>query len=40
MFVLLKYFMIMIIIIKSLFGKKHMMDKKAIKILHFFKARN
>ena len=28
------------IIIKSLFGKKHMMDKKAIKILNFFKASN
>ena len=39
MFILLKYDMIMIIIIKSLFGKKHMMDKKAIKILNFFKAR-
>ena len=29
-----------IVIIKSLFGKKHMMDKKAIKILNFFKASN
>ena len=29
-----------IIIIKSLFGKKHMMDGKAIKILNFFKASN
>ena len=29
-----------IIIIKSLFGKKHVMDKKAIKILNFFKASN
>ena len=29
-----------IIIIKSLFGKKHMMDEKAIKILNFFKASN
>ena len=31
---------IIIIIIESLFGKKHMMDKKAIKILNFFKASN
>ena len=32
MFILLKYVIIItIIIIESLFGKKHMMDKKAIK---------
>ena len=30
----------MIIIIKSPFGKKYMMDKKGIKILNFFKAGN
>ena len=36
MFILLKYVIIItIIIIESLFGKKHMMDKKAIKILNF-----
>lgn len=38
MFILLKYVMIMIIIVTI--WEKNMMDKKAIKILNFFKARH